>query len=168
MSKSDLTADRLRDVLSYDPATGVFRWRVKISKKVVVGKRTGATIGSQGYRRIRINNRTYKAARLAWLHMTGQWPTCVIDHINGNRSDDRFDNLRDVPVMGNVQNQRKATIRNKSAKKLGVSWHILGKCWRARIRANGVEILLGHFKTIEEAHSAYVTAKRKLHSTCTI
>jgi len=99
--------------------------------------------------------------------MTGSWPANAVDHKDGNPQNNRFDNLRDVSTAGNIQNQRRAHDRNKSGL-LGVSRLKGGGRWRARICTNGVNTLIGWYDTPEQAHEAYLDAKRKLHTTCTI
>jgi hypothetical protein len=163
---ADITAEYVRTMLSYNPETGVFTWRVKPNRRIRVNSVAGS-ISDTGYRTIRLKRRPYKANRLAWLYMTGAHPKQVIDHIDGNPLNNAFNNLRDVTIAQNVQNQKRAHVRNKHGF-LGVSWHIAGKCWRARICVDGKHILLGYFKTPEEAHNAYLQAKRKYHLTCTI
>jgi HNH endonuclease len=88
-----LTAKRLRDVLSYAPTTGIFRWKVSASSRAPVGAIAGAKNG-RGYHQIRIGGRPYSASRLAWLYMTGKWPNSEISYINGKPSDTRWANLR--------------------------------------------------------------------------
>ena len=90
-----LTANRLRKVLSYVPATGIFRWKVSVSTRAPVGTIAGAKNG-RGYRQIRIDGRPYSASRLAWLYMTGKWPNSEISYINGKPSDTRWANLREA------------------------------------------------------------------------
>ena len=90
-----LTAIRLRKVLSYAPATGIFRWKVSASTRAPVGTIAGAKNG-RGYRQIRIDGRPYSASRLAWLYMTGKWPNSEISYLNGKPSDTRWANLREA------------------------------------------------------------------------
>ena len=159
-----LTANRLRKVLDYDRATGVFRWRMSLSNRVKIGEVAGCT-GKDGYRQIRVDGHDYLASRLAWLYVHGCWPTNQIDHKNTIPGDDRFENLRDVTPAGNSQNRRRANQGNKTGL-LGVTAHY-GK-YQARIRIDGKKRHLGVFNTPEEAHAAYVAAKREFHATCTI
>jgi hypothetical protein len=159
-----LTQQRLKEVLDYSPETGSFIRKIKQS-----GVRQGAISGSlstDGYLITSIDQKPYKCHRLAWLYMTGKWPIGYIDHINGNRSDNRFANLRDVPPSENVHNQRKAQLRNQSTGVLGT--FVNGSGFAARIAHNNTKIYLGTFRTLEEASAAYVAAKRLLHSTCSI
>ena len=161
-----LTAARLREVLDYDPATGVFRWRAAShpNSRVNVGCVAGY-IESNGYRRIAIDRRRYLAGRLVWLNVAGEWPVGQIDHKNGIRDDNRFDNLRDVTCSKNSQNLRQAHSDSKTGL-LGVHQH-RGK-FRADIQVDGKKRHLGYFATAEAAHAIYVEAKRRLHPTCTI
>jgi hypothetical protein len=164
MAKADLTAERLRELLDYNPETGIFTWRQAPSNSIKAGSIAGSK-NHDGYRRIKINLIDHAAHRLAWFYVHGVWPAHEIDHINGIRTDNRICNLRDVPRMDNMQNQRTAQRGAKSGF-LGVySNH--GK-WRAAIQVNKKTIALGNFATPEEAHQAYLEAKRRLHPTCTI
>ena len=167
MTHTDITLDQLRALLHYSPETGLFTWQVKTCRKVVPGAIAGYT-KPEGYMTIRINKRGYRASRLAWLYVTGFWPTGDIDHIDGNPRNNAFNNLRDVTTAENIQNQRRAHTRNKTGGLLGVSKLKSSKRWRARICTNGISVLLGWFDTPEEAHLAYLEAKRKHHATCTI
>jgi len=156
-----LTAARLRELLHYDPETGVFR-HIAPRQGIIAGSVAGS-LGTNGYRKHRMDGETHSGHRLAWLYMTGEWPKFEIDHINGDRADNRFANLRDVPGRVNRQNMRRAL------GKVG----LLGVCrhrdvFRAEIGIDNKAIRLGTFKTPEEAHEAYLKAKRQLHEGCTI
>jgi hypothetical protein len=159
MAKPSLTAARLREVLHYDPATGVFRVKKATSRK----QRIGAIAGSElrGYRKHRIDGVTHQAHRLAWLYVYGDWPKNCIDHINGIPGDNRIANLRDVSLSVNAENLRGARSRSSSG--------ILGAFprgndrWVSQICVRGVVIYLGIFKTPECAHHAYLDAKRQYH-----
>ena len=167
MSHLDITLDQLRALLHYDPETGCFVWRVKTCRKVVSGTIAGYT-RPEGYTIISIFGKRYRASRLAWLYVVGEWPVGDVDHIDGNPRNNAFCNLRDVSTAGNVQNQKRAHVRNKSSGLLGVSKVKGNRRWRARICTHGVHTLIGWFDTPEEAHEAYLKAKRLLHATCTI
>jgi len=129
------------------------------------GKISGS-LSNEGYLVTSVDQKLYKCHRLAWLYMTGEWPQGQIDHINGIRSDNRFENLRDVAKQINLENQRKAQRRNKSTGVLGTFKN--GAKFAARITHNHTKNYLGTFNTIEEASAAYVAAKRMFHSGCTI
>lgn len=153
----ELTAQRLRELLRYDPETGVFTRRVKTSARTFVGKVAGAA-SSGGYLQIRVDSARYLAHRLAWLYMNGEWPKQCIDHINGIRTDNRITNLRDVSSGVNAQNVHNSKGRSGL---VGVSVHRHG--FVAFIGKNHSVTYLGIFKTAEEARAAYIVAKRQLH-----
>jgi hypothetical protein len=161
----ELTVDQLRDTFDYDANTGVFVWKIRPSKAVKAGDVAGCTEKRIGYITIGIAGRIYKAHRLAWLYVYGSWPKGLIDHINGNKADNRIDNLRDVFADGNSQNVRKPNKRNKSGF-MGVIW--FQNKWRASMSVNGKSKWLGDYSTPEEAHQVYLEAKRKYHAACTI
>lgn len=163
MAKSDLTADRVRELLHYDSETGALTWR-NCKKRTPDG--LAGCFRSDGYRMIRVDDVLHYAHRLVWLYVTGQFPADHIDHINGDRSNNRFENLRDVPNAINSQNQRKASSCNKASGLLGVQRNHNG--WQACITTNGKRKCLGTYKTPEEAHAAYLAAKRERHIGCTI
>jgi hypothetical protein len=151
-------------MLRYDPDTGSFTWLACAAAQVKPGAKAGR-LNSQGYTEISISSRKYQAHRLAWLYMTGAWPEHTIDHINGVRSDNRIQNLRDVTRAVNLQNQRRAAVTNKAGL-LGV--REFKNRWRAQITVNGTQRDLGYFDTAQLAHDAYLQAKRQLHEGCTI
>jgi hypothetical protein len=153
----EITAERLRLLVEYEPQTGVFRRRVKRSWLA-----SGGSPDRNGHIRISVDGRLYAAHRLAWLYMTGSWPAGVIDHVNGVRSDNRWGNLRDVSVTVNQQNQQRAHRRNCTGL-LGVTFNKARGKFQAQISASGRRLYLGLHDTAEEAHSAYVRAKRALH-----
>lgn len=158
MAKVIVSVVRVRELFAYDPRTGIFMWRVCPGRKFLVGKIAGR-IKRDGYSYIGIDGRYYLAHRLVWAWMTGSWPRDQIDHINGIRDDNRFANLREATPLMNMQNRHGAT-KNKSGF-LGVFRR--NKKFMTKIRVNGKQIYLGIFVTPEEAHVAYLTAKRKLH-----
>lgn len=149
-----LTAVRLREVLSYDPATGLFRWRANRAG-VKADSFAGRTRGRKGYNQICVDRRFYQASRLAWLYMTDEWPKREINHINGNRFDTRWDNLREITPS---QKRAIAPTRNKLGVR-GVWLKDNGK-YVARINVNAKKIYLGSFETLEEASAAYAEAAK--------
>ena len=154
-----LTQERLKEVLHYDPETGVFRWRVERGQGRIKPWQEVRPQKS-GYVLIRIDYVLYKAHRLAWLYQTGEWPKGVIDHVNGNPSDNSFPNLRDVTQTVNMQNRKGPQANNRTGF-LGVS--VCLRKFKAEIAAKNVGKHLGVFDTPEEAHLAYLAAKRQFH-----
>jgi hypothetical protein len=151
--KAEWHLDFIRGLLSYDPATGEFRWR-----------KTGIVAGSpshHGYWKVRVLRRTCYAHRLAWFYVHGTWPIAHIDHINGNGCDNRIANLRVATRSQNLSNARKPKT-NKSGFK-GVSRCKKTNKWRAQIQKDGKVRALGHFERPEDAHAAYCAAAKELH-----
>lgn len=160
--ESGLTADRLRDVLRYSPSSGEFHWRVSNSYRKPAGSLAGDKKKDSGYVLIGVDRVRYRAHRLAWLYMTGAWPSYQIDHIDGDRSNNRWENLRDA-----TQQQNSANMRRRSSNLCGVKG-VSRYCgssgyvsWRAHIFVNGKTMYLGCFSTVDEASAAYVAAARE-------
>jgi hypothetical protein len=154
-----LTAARLREMLEYDPETGVFRWLIDPSPRIKAGAVAGHAHRISGYRIIVVLTRHYYAHRLAYLYMTGDWPDDLLDHANCNPSDNRWVNLRDASRSQNNAN-RFAT--NGGMKGAYFSPTRLGKRkWKAAIRFDGKTRHLGWFDTEADAHSAYSVAARQ-------
>lgn len=169
MAKADLTAARLREILDYCPSTGVFSWRVPSGRwgRIKAGSAAGSP-NHYGHLRISINGTSYYAHRLAWLYVTGEWPVNDIDHINSNRADNKFVNLRDVAHRTNAENRSRAHRNKASGLPLGVSLDRRDGAFRADITVDGKAISLGRFCDPVEAHNAYLDAKRRLHVGCVI
>lgn len=146
---AELTLSLLRAVLHYDLDTGVFRWRVRAAANVKEGDIAGCINGT-GYRYIVINGKMHRAHRLAWFWVKGKWPAGDIDHINGDKDDNRLVNLR---VVTNSQNQKNAKINSRNTTGVaGVSLRS-GK-FIARITHEGRRVSLGSFGTLIEAAEA--------------
>ena len=155
----DRVAERARELLSYDPETGGFHWKVARGR-APAGSLAGSEI-PQGYRVIGIDGRLHFAHRLAWLITHRRWPVEHIDHINGVRSDNRLCNLREASCAENLQNQQHPARTSKTGV-LGVS-PCRGEKYLAQIRINGKQHRLGAFETIAEAAEVYRQAKREAH-----
>ena len=145
-----LTQERLKELLHYNPDTGVFIWR--ISRRGVKQGKIAGSISSDGYLFIGIDCRLYRAHRLAWLYITGEFPRHQIDHINHDRDDNRICNLRDVSMGENSRNRRKDP-RNTSGH-TGVYWLKAKKKWQASIKNRGKHYHFGWFCDIEDAKAA--------------
>lgn len=147
-----LTAERVREVLEYDPETGLFTYLVRVSKCIHVGDVAGSMNKSCGYRMIQIDGVRRTAHRLVWLWMTGEWPADEVDHINHDRTDNRWSNLRAASRVQNRVNTPRSR-SNKSGLK-GVSRHRRSGKWRSQVGGRH----LGLFDCPIEAHAAYVAA----------
>lgn len=157
---TELTQERLKELLHYDPETGIFTnltQRGKVKKGAVAGSKY-----STGYICIEIYYKRYQAHRLAWLYVYGEFPANQIDHINEIKDDNRIVNLRSATNLENQHNVSSLQSNNTSGFR-GVFWRKNRKKWKAIIYLNGRPKHLGHFDTAEEASEAYVTAKRELH-----
>lgn len=156
----------IKSVIRYEPDTGKFFWIKRTGGVSFEGKEATGTNDGRGYVRIGVLGRIYKAHRLAMFLINGQFPDMEIDHINGNKADNRLSNLREVSRTTNQQNQISA-YKSNSTGLLGVSKHKPG-VWRARLCIEGKNKSLGLFSSPELAHEAYKTAKRNFHEGCTI
>lgn len=164
MAARDDIAERIRASLSYDPETGVVTNKISRSDNARAGEEAGY-LHSDGARYIHIKGRMLKTHRVAWLLAYGEWPSKLIDHINGKRDDNRLCNLRDVSASINQQNRRLTSSPNSTGF-MGVHKH--GPSYRCEIRVDGKRFKAGPFKTAEEAHAVYLSMKRRLHPGCTI
>lgn len=152
-----LTQEKLKQLLSYDPRTGVFLWRVWRPNGVKVGDVAGF-VSASGYLKIKVEGHPYYAARLAWFYMTGRWPKEMIDHVDQDKLNNQWSNLREAWRSQNIAHKRGWA---KSGFK-GVRHR--AKCpnrpWVAFIKANGRVRELGSFVTPEEANAAYLSAAK--------
>lgn len=154
--------ERLREIYSFSEETGIF---LRIGGRRPPKKSIGRPAGSRaanGYIYLYVDGKKYLAHRLAWYWVKGQWPENDIDHINGDRTDNRIANLRDVLHQINTQNWRRPKPNNASGF-LGVSRVRKNGKWLACIKLNGRSTSLGYFDTPEGAHEAYLKAKRANH-----
>jgi len=144
--------DDLRELLNYDPETGLFTWKKPTGRRAKVGARAGAKEG-RGYRVIGIRGRNYKEHRLAWKWVYGVDPEEEIDHKNGVKTDNWIKNLREATSLQNKHNSSICK-HNKSGFK-GVYKHSQNGNWVANTTVNHKHIHIGVFKTPEEASEAY-------------
>lgn len=150
-----ITAERLREVLTYNQETGEFAWKIKRGG----AKNPAGCINENGYLLIGIDGRLYRAHRIAWLYVYGAFPGGDIDHINGVKTDNRICNLRDVSRSVNMQNLKGAH-KDSSVGLLGVVLsHNKSKPYRAMLMIDGKRRYSGYFKTPTEAHLAYIEMK---------
>lgn len=151
--RDNLSQEYLKSILAYDPETGVWIWKIHYFIRLV-----GAVAGSikqDGYRQIKIGNVDYMSARLACLYMKGRWPIEEMDHKDTNRSNDKWENLREATRAENTRN-RNAKVTSLIGLK-GVKLTTSGK-YEAAIRSKEDYKYLGTFDTPEEAAKAYADA----------
>lgn len=152
-----LTANEVRSKLAYNPLTGIFVWAANVGRSVHIGDRAGA-LDCYGYAVIRLNRTSHKAHRLAWLYVYGEMPGMQIDHINGERADNRICNLRLASGSENTRNSRRHADNSAGFKGVVLQKNSKRNPWRAMITFGGVTHHLGNFDTPEKAHAAYVEA----------
>lgn len=157
---TELTADRARELLDYDPESGVLRRRCGPSAGAIVRTRH-----CRGYLQVSLDNKLYLAHRVAWLITHGRWPSGEIDHRDGVRTNNRLANLRDCTRAENAQNERGPRSNNNSGP-LGTT-RDRGQ-WKAQIKLHGKSHFLGRFSTPEEASAAYSRAKTRMHPFSTL
>lgn len=143
---------------SYDPETGNITRLASTRKNHVVGERVGYVCAKHGYRRFKFQGKRYLEHRVAWYLANGK--DVMVDHINGDRADNRLANLREATHAENMQN--KCRYKNNKAGMTGVSATRYGK-WTARITKGGKTLHLGNFDTKEQAFEAYKTMKARVH-----
>ena len=163
-----LTAQELRQRLDYNPKTGEFFWKrrddggsraVASWNERFAGRAALTNKHPKGYLQGAIKKRSFLAHRAAWAITHGEWPSNQIDHINGDRSDNRLDNLREFTAGQNARNRKR---REGRKGKVGVTWYADCRKWRAQIQANGVHISLGYYDDYKAAVAARLEAERDL------
>lgn len=142
-----LTQERLKQVLSYNPESGEWRWLISTNRAIKIGQIAG-TVRRDGYRQIMVDGLLHFSGRLAWLYVTGEWPEEQVDHVNRERADDRWVNLREATWSENMAN-RKMPSHNTSGY-IGVSWDGPSGKWDARVN----KIRIGLFDDILKAVAA--------------
>ena len=155
-----LTAEELRKLLHYDPHTGVFTWLVSLNSRAQAGGVIGSLDG-RGYVQVQINKHAYKLHRLAWLYMTGDWPSRQIDHINRIRTDNRWCNIREATGSENQQNR--GVQKNNTSGVRGVCPSSPPGKWCAFIKVARKSQYIGTYNTLDEAKAARLAAEEKLH-----
>jgi hypothetical protein len=152
---------RLKELLHYDPTTGVFT--ALVSRGAI---RQGAVVGSLtncGYLAIRVDYKPYLAHRLAWFYVNGCWPD-DIDHRDGVRTNNAYSNLRSCTRAENMQNLPATGKQENTSGHLGVYWDSKNMKWKAQIGVDGKKKSLGRYVDLPDAVAAYTAAKAKLHT----
>jgi hypothetical protein len=154
-----ISLERLKELLHYDPQTGIFTRNVRRGNNTKEGEICGS-VDADGYLRMMLDGRVYRLQRLAWFYCYGVWPNGVVDHKNRVRDDNRIDNLRDVSQSVNMENQT----NSRSARGTGfLGVTVCQSKYQARIQKDGRPFFIGSFSTPEEASRAYWDAKKRLH-----
>lgn len=157
-----LTQERLQQVLDYDPETGVFVWKRRPNSKNFDERYAGRIAGGRnghGYLAIEIDARAYRAHRLAWFYVYGEWPEDEIDHINRNGEDNRLANLRLATQFDNLAN--KNIYKNNKSGFRGVTWSKSAGKWRVIIIRDRKREHLGYFHNKEEGYEVYKAAAQQ-------
>lgn len=157
MHSHPLSQQYLKGVLHYDPSTGSFTWKIRTARRIRIGDVAGS-ITKKGYVSIRIDGQPYQAHRLAFLYMTGSFPSDLVDHDNRNRLDNRWVNLVDATPVSNARNA-KLSVTNTSGC-TGVYWDTDKGAWCAVIMVNQRSIRLGKFDDMGSAVAARKAAER--------
>ena len=154
-----ITQKWLQTIFFYNPMTGVFTRRLKTNTKQKLGEVAGR-LNADGYWHIHIGHTMYKAHRLVYLYLYGELPLREVDHINGNKSDNRLANLRLCERKENCRNFKK--YKNNTSGFVGVSKHKKCNRWVATMQVDGTQKYLGLFKTPEEASAVYEKATKEV------
>lgn len=162
-ASAELTQDSLKSVLIYD-SSGHFIWLCNRPGGAKSGDTAGYTNGS-GRSQVNVFGKRYQVSHLVWLYFYGIFPHFEIDHIDGNCSNNRIENLRDVDHRTNLENRNRVNKRasGRSSTLLGVSWKKDRSKWVANIGTLGATKHLGYFDSESSAHAAYLSAKREIH-----
>jgi hypothetical protein len=155
-----LTQERLKEIFIYDAEKGIFTRINTTSSRAIKGAVAGS-INSYGYLRISVDGRDYFSHRLAWLYEFGEFPPGLIDHINGDRKDNRISNLRQASLSQNGFNRRIQPTNTSGIK--GVSWCKRSGQWRAIIMCQGKSIHVGYFKEKSNAANAISKVRDLMH-----
>lgn len=153
MNRPPIANDRVREALKYNPKTGILGWKISPCPGVRHNSVAGC-ISYGGYQVLEFETKRYYAHRVAWFLHYGEWPARGLDHINGNKADNRIVNLRIATPAQNAWN-------SKTFK--GGGWDKVTNSWRVRLKVNGVNVEVGRYKTSKEARKAYRVAALKHH-----
>ena len=151
---------RLLQLLHYDPQTGLFTWLVQYNSRTTVGSVAGC-LDDKGYRKIQLFGKQYYSGRLAWFYMAKQWPSCLIDHKDGDQANDAWSNLREATYGESTHNRYLPVGESRLRGVRRV--HSNPFKWEARIAVGYHRMSLGTFDSAEEAHAAYLVASENLH-----
>lgn len=175
---NDVSISMLHELFAYCPISGTLTWKIrplhhfiglsnwKAANARCAGKAAGSLNG-QGYLTVHIGGKNILAHRVIFAMNHGYWPSLIIDHVDGDRTNNRITNLREITNRQNVENQR-APSKNNTSGYLGVHFDKRRRKFVASIKIDRKAKFLGHFLDPQKAYEAYLAAKRELHSGCTI
>jgi hypothetical protein len=161
MASPSLTQSQLKELLHYDPDTGIFTNLVTRNRGALIGNQAGY-LAPKGYVIISIKRIKYQAHRLAWFYVYGVWPIKQLDHINRIKNDNCIFNLREATISQNHQNIQLQSNNTSGCK--GVSWRKDINKWYVRIYLNREQITIGYFKFLSDAIAARKQAEEQLHT----
>jgi hypothetical protein len=157
--ESIMNIEKMKEFIDYDPETGDMTWVKVLSNRAKAGDKCGRNVDAKGYGRVCFDGKQYRAHRVAWALHYGSNPDGIIDHINGNRLDNRISNLR---IVDTTQNARNTGIGvNNTSGAVGVVWHKTAKKWVAQITVNRENKYLGLFADFNLARQARLIAEEK-------
>lgn len=163
---TDLTAEEIRELFTYDPEEGLLRWRKSSGRhgRIPAGTVAGGTSSNaEGYRNVNVRRKLYRASRLIWVFMTGEWPPHQVDHEDRDTGNDKWKNLRLATGSQNKANCGKYKGKSSLLKGVQAVQKARSIRYRAIVTKNGVREHLGYFDTEELAHAAYLKRAQELH-----
>lgn len=155
-----LSLERLKELLRYDPVTGLFHRLTAPGKRSDLIGTVAGYPSDQGYTMISVDNRKYRAHRLAWFYVMGKWPSKLLDHRNRVKNDNRWDNLREATKAQNEQSKGPTTANTSGHK--GVYWNKCANKWQAYIKQDGQVQYLGIYTSFDEAVAARLAKEKQL------
>lgn len=155
-----LSQERVQELLIYNPATGSLAWKLSPGNRIKPGQKAGC-VKSNGYRVVAIDKRIYYSSKLIWLYMTGEWPSMTIDHIDRNRSNEKWNNLRHISRAHNATN--KSLYANNRTGVNGISRDKKSGQFDSRLTLDGKTIYLGRYPTVHGAAFARARAELDLY-----
>lgn len=153
--------ETVREYLDYSPDTGRFTWKKPSSPKSHVGANAGSQKSKNGYWQLTLKGKYYYVHRLAWFHFYGELPTKMIDHVNGDKGDNRIMNLRLASLSENLANVGAKRDNTSGAK--NVHWCNSKKRWIVKVKRNGKTHHAGTFREYAAAVNAAETARLDVH-----
>lgn len=171
--KNNVTHSHLAQIINYDPDTGRLIWLPRPAfffrsnancnawNARYAGTLAFTSLDRKGYLIGSIFGTNYRAHRIAWTLHTGNWPACLIDHINGDRADNRFSNLREATIDENSRNRR--CMAGSTSQFLGVSRDRKNGRWRAQIQHDGRKHFIGFYQSESDAAAAYQAEAKRMH-----